>query len=123
MAVCVINFIPSILTEYLKQVEQVIAEVSLGENNVTIGIFKEDLPYSMYHHNISFEIMVTPQATVTATNGGVTVTLSYKMQYNLTILGSICGYTSSVTLSYGKLIFVVTQYGGYLTLSIGSQAN
>ena len=77
-------------------------EVSIGENNITIGISTDDLPYAMYHRNIPFEIMVTPRATVIATNGDVTVTLSYNVMYNLTVFGNLCGYTSSVSISYGE---------------------
>lgn len=91
----------SISTEYLKHLEQVIAEMSFEENNVTIGIYREDLPYS--YCNSSFKFAVTPHATIFAINGNATVTLSYNALYNLTVLGSLCGYTSSVSLSYGEL--------------------
>ena len=89
------------------------AEMSFGENNVTIGIYREDLPYS--YRNSSFRFMVTPHATIFAINGNATVTLSYNVLYNLTVLGSLCGYTSGVSLSYGELssLILVTQYGVY----------
>ena len=85
-------------TVYLSRLDFVIADLSLDENSVTIGILRKDLPYP-YHNNISF--MVTPHATVNATN---VMTLSYNVLYNLTVLGTLCGYTSSVSLSYGKYI-------------------
>ena len=90
-------------TEYLEHLQQIMAEIAVGEKNVTIGILGEDLPYSMYYQNIPFKLMITPQATVIITDRAMTVTLSYNVQYNLTVTGSLCGYTSSVNFSYGEL--------------------
>jgi hypothetical protein len=92
-----------ISTECLKPLQQVITEISFGEKNVTIEILRENLLYSMCRHNIPFELVITPQATVITTDSGMTVTLSYNIQYNLTMLGRLCGYTSSVSFSYGEL--------------------
>ena len=77
-------------------------EIASGEKNITIAILGEDLPYSVYHKNISFEMVVEPKATVIVTDEDMMVTLSYNVQYNLTVLGSLCGHTSSVNFSYGE---------------------
>ena len=81
-------------------------EIASGEKNITIAILGEDLPYSVYHKNISFEMVVEPKATVIVTDEDMMVTLSYNVLYNLTVFGSLCGYTSSVNFSYGELYYI-----------------
>lgn len=92
-------------TEYLEHLQQIMimTEIVVRDENVTVGILGEDLPYSMYHQNISFELTIMPQAPVIVTDEDMTATLSYNIQYNLTVLGSLCGYTSSVNFFYGEI--------------------
>ena len=79
-------------------------EIAVRDENVTVGILGEDLPYSVYHqNNISFELTIMPQAPVIVTDKDMITTLFYNVQYNLTVFGSLCGYTSSVNFSYGEL--------------------
>ena len=78
--------------------QQIMTEILVRDENVTVGILGEDPAYSVYYQNIPFELMIMPQAPVIVTDEDMTATLSYNVQYNLTVLGSLCGYTLPLSL-------------------------
>jgi hypothetical protein len=59
---------------------------------------------AVYNHNISPEI---PHALLTnATTVTINLTISYNIQYNVSIVSSLCGVTTTRVLNYGKYIIL-----------------
>ena len=72
----------------------------LGNNSVTVILQWAREPGAIYHINIKPE---TPHNEfVTDHHHNIVVTISYNIQYNVSIESSLCGITTTEVLKYGK---------------------
>ena len=90
--------------------ELIITESTFGENNYSVNVqvlegslIKEDVPSFFY----SIIFTVKPPSTIISNNDSAMLVLSYNMQYNVTVFGTMdtCGYDSELTtlnLFYGE---------------------
>jgi hypothetical protein len=90
--------------------ELFITESTFGENNYSVNVqvlegslIKEKIPGFFY--KIVFTVKLP--STIIAKNDSATLVLSYNMQYNVTVFGTVnvCGYegeSTTLNLSYGK---------------------
>ena len=71
-------------------------------NSVTVTLQWPREPGAVYHVNVSPE---TPHTELTnAMTVMINLTVSYNIQYNVSIVSSLCGVTTTKVLNYGKCI-------------------
>ena len=72
----------------------------LGNNSVTVILQWPREPGAIYHVNIKPE---TPHNEfITDHHNIIVVTISYNIQYNVSIESSLCGITTTKVLNYGR---------------------
>ena len=74
----------------------------LGNNSVTVTLQWPREPGAVYHINIKPEIphneFITNHRNIVVIN----LTISYNIQYNVSIISSLCGVTTTKVLKYGR---------------------
>ena len=70
----------------------------LGNNSVTVILQWPREPGAIYHINIKPE---TPHNEFITDHHNIVVTISYNIQYNVSIESSLCGVTTTEVLNYG----------------------
>ena len=73
----------------------------LGSNDVTVTFQWPREPGAVYHANVSQEashFQLTNAMIIIMIN----LTISYDIQYNVSIVSSLCGVTTTKVLNYGK---------------------
>ena len=59
-------------------------------------------PGAVYHVNVSPKVSHTELASMGHYIFAINVTISYNVQYNVSIVSSLCGVTTTRILKYGK---------------------
>ena len=73
----------------------------LSNDDVTVTLKWPQEPGAVYHVNVSPE---TPHTALTNTTLTIMInlTVSYNILYNVSIVSSLCGVTTTKVLNYGK---------------------
>ena len=71
----------------------------LGNNSVTVTLKWPREPGAVYHINIKPE---TPHNEFITNHRNIVVIISYNIQYNVSIISSLCGVTTTKVLKYGR---------------------
>ena len=76
----------------------------LSNDDVIVRLQWPREPGAVYHVNVSPEIshIESPSVAYFAIN----LTISYNIQYNVSIVSSLCGVTTIRVLKYGKMLLV-----------------
>ena len=72
----------------------------LRSDDVTVALQWPREPGAVYHVNVSPEVSHTELASMG--HYTINVTISYNVQYNVSIVSSLCGITTNRVLKYGK---------------------
>ena len=78
----------------------------LGINNVTVTLQWPREPGAVYHVNISPEILHIKSRAIILSHDTIMVnlTISYNVQYDVSIVSSLCNLTATKLLRYSKYI-------------------
>ena len=74
----------------------------LRSDNVIVTLQWPREPGTVYHVNISPEISHTELTSMGHYIFAINLTISYNIQYNVSIISSLCGITTTKVLNYGK---------------------
>ena len=71
-------------------------------NSVTVTLQWPREAGAVYCVNISDETLLAKSYTIINDTIAVNVTISYNVQYNVSIVSSLCGVTTTKVINYGK---------------------
>ena len=74
----------------------------LRSDDVTVTLQWPREPGAAYHVNVSPEISYTEHVSMEHYIFAINLTISYNIQYNVSIVSSLCGVTTTKVLKYGK---------------------
>ena len=74
----------------------------LTNNNVTVTLQWFQEAGIVYHVNVLPENLMSHTEFVSHDTTTINLTLSYNIQYNVSIVSSLCGVTTTKVLNYGK---------------------
>ena len=74
----------------------------LRSDDVTVTLQWPREPGACYHINVSPEVSHTELFSMEYYIFAMNVTISYNIQYNVNIVSSLCGVTTTKVLKYGK---------------------
>ena len=74
----------------------------LKSDNVTVTLQWPREPGAVYHISVSPEVSHTEHASIEHNVFKINLTISYNIQYNVSIVSSLCGVTTTKVLNYGK---------------------
>ena len=74
----------------------------LRSDDVTVTLQWPREPGAVYHVNVSPEISHTEHVSMGHYIFTINVTISYNVQYNVSIVSSLCGVATTKVLKYGK---------------------
>ena len=74
----------------------------LRSDNVTVTLQWPREPGAVYHINVSPEVSISHTELTNATSIMINLTVSYNIQYNVSIVSSLCGVITTKVLNYGK---------------------
>jgi hypothetical protein len=75
---------------------------------------------AVYHVNVSPELSHIERASMSHNIVAINLTISYDIQYNVSIVSSLCDVTTTSVLNYGKiyLIFIQKKIGMEVGMAI-----
>ena len=83
----------------------------LRNNDITVTLQWSGEAGAVYHANVLPEISHTELTMYTSHNiFTINLTITYNIQYNVSIISSLCGVTTTKVLNYGKLTHMYRDY-------------
>ena len=95
------NFIDEFLNSLDCSLNVTMVNQLLRSDDVTVTLQWPREPGAVYHVNITPEISHTELNSVTYIFT-INLTISYNIQYNVSIVSSLCGVTTTKVLNYGE---------------------
>ena len=74
----------------------------LRSDDITVTLQWPREPGAVYHISVSPETSHTEFTTISDHSIVINLTISYNIQYNVSIVSSLCGVTTTKVLNYGK---------------------
>ena len=78
----------------------------LGSDDITVTLEWPREPGAIYHISVSPENSHIESPSVGYNIFALNLTFSYNIQYNVSIVSSLCGVTTNWVLKYGKMLLV-----------------
>ena len=101
-----INSIDDILRSMDRSLNVTMVNQLLRSDDVTVTLQWPREPGAVYSVNISPDVSHIESPSVKHNIFTINLTISYNIQYNLSIVSSLCGVTATKVLNYGKMPIV-----------------